>query len=443
MAREIKGAPVLGGRRRGRWCPELVGLEREGGRGGEHDELGAPPGARAGLLHPTYLDVEADEGQADAVRHADGRQEPDLGRRGPLVLDVADDLLGGLALVALPLHPLVQPGLLQGAVEEDEELDVAVEAGLGQRRQVAQHVVPLPAAHPVRVEAPVEPVQAVVGVDEEAQGGLGGPLPAATHQAAPGQLLQLHRHHGAGAVLLDVVLEALHSHGGTREGETERAADVGAAASRQAGWQAVGAGGGQLPSGRGSSSSCSSSSRSSCESWDVMEPQLRWVGGLFGGWAGCSCTVALQGGVVWISGGFMAAAAAMCCSHTAMAQGIRASAVAAAAAAPTAGGRKEGREERERAGGEGGERRKGKERKGGGRKGGSGTARRKPTHWPPRNRRDLARDVGAAHARLPTGRPGLQRRRRLSAPLRGHPREGWAGLAGPAPGYAALPLPCG
>lgn len=159
------------------------------------------------------LDVEADEGQADAVRHADGRQEPDLGRRGALVLDVADDLLRRLALVALALHPLVQPGLLQGAVEKDEELDVAVEAGLGQGRQVAQHVVPLPAAHPVRVEPAVEPVQAVVGVDEEAQRGLRGPLPPPPHQAAPRQLLQLDGHHGAGAVLLDVVLEALHSHG--------------------------------------------------------------------------------------------------------------------------------------------------------------------------------------------------------------------------------------
>lgn len=160
------------------------------------------------------LDVEADEGQSDAVGHADGRQEPDLGRRGPLVLDVADDLLGRLALIALALHPLVQPGLLQGPVEEDEELDVAVEAGLGQGRQVAQHVVPLAAAHPVRVEASVEAVQAVVRVDEEAQRGLGGPLAAAAHQAAPGQLLQLHRDHGARAVFLDVILEALDSHGG-------------------------------------------------------------------------------------------------------------------------------------------------------------------------------------------------------------------------------------
>lgn len=176
------------------------------------------------------LDVEADEGQADAVRHADGRQEPDLGRRGALVLDVADDLLRRLALVALALHPLVQPGLLQGAVEKDEELDVAVEAGLGQGRQVAQHVVPLPAAHPVRVEPAVEPVQAVVGVDEEAQRGLRGPLPPPPHQAAPRQLLQLDGHHGAGAVLLDVVLEALHSHG-----EHRATADVAVAAAIQRG----------------------------------------------------------------------------------------------------------------------------------------------------------------------------------------------------------------
>lgn len=160
------------------------------------------------------LDVEADEGEAYAVRHADGGQEPDLGRGGALVLQVADDLLRGLPLVALPLDPLVEPVLLQGPVEEDEELDVPVETGLGQGRQVAQHVVPLPAAHPVRVEAPVEPVEAVVGVDQEPQRGLGGPLAASADQAAPGQLLQLHRHHGARAVLLDVVLEALHAHDG-------------------------------------------------------------------------------------------------------------------------------------------------------------------------------------------------------------------------------------
>ncbi|XP_043374606.1 uncharacterized protein LOC122461009 [Dermochelys coriacea] len=233
--------------------------------------------------------LTADEGQADAVRHADGRQEPDFGRRGALVLDVADDLLRGLALVALALHPLVEPGLLQGPVEEDEELDVAVEAGLGQRRQVAQHVVPLPAAHPVRVEAAVEPVQAVVGVDEEAQRGLRGPLAAPAHEAAPGQFLQLHGHHGAGAVLLDVVLESLHSHGedglGAAAGERRPGGGVWVLAGR---WAVAGVAGGV----------------------GAVEP----VGALL-------LEVAVQGGVVWISWGLMAAAAAMCCSHRAMAQG--------------------------------------------------------------------------------------------------------------------------
>lgn len=156
------------------------------------------------------------------MRHADGRQEPDLGRRGALVLDMADDLLRRLALVALPLDPLVQPRLLERAVEEDEELDVAAEAGLGQRGQVAEHVVPLAAADPVGVEAAVEAVQAVVGVHQQAQRRVRGPLPPAAHQAAPGQLLQLHRHHGARAVLLDVVLEALHAHGGGGRGAAGR-----------------------------------------------------------------------------------------------------------------------------------------------------------------------------------------------------------------------------
>lgn len=212
------------------------------------------------------LDVEADEGQADAVRHADGRQEPDFGRRGALVLDVADDLLRGLALIALALHPLVEPGLLQGPVEEDEELDVAVEAGLGQRRQVAEHVVPLPAAHPVRIEAAVEPVQAVVGVDEEAQRGLRGPLAAPSHEAAPSQLLQLHGHHGAGAVLLDVVLESLHSHGEDRAGggggrAQARRRGLGAGRAMGCGWScgqggSGGAGGGAAAGGGLSGGSC-------------------------------------------------------------------------------------------------------------------------------------------------------------------------------------------
>lgn len=267
-------------------CHLGAGRERRGG--------GAGTPGRGGPRAPPHLDVEADEGQADAVRHADGRQEPDLGRRGALVLDVADDLLRRLALVALALHPLVQPGLLQGAVEEDEELDVPVEAGLGQGRQVAQHVVPLPAAHPVRVEAAVEPVQAVVGVDEEAQRGLGGPLAAPAHEAAPRQLLQLDGHYGAGAVLFDVVLESLHSHG-----EDRAAAAGGRAGARRRRRQQRGLGSGR-----------------------AARRRRRAGGGSGGaGWERWLPSVADQGGVVWISGGLMAAAAAMCCAHRAMARG--------------------------------------------------------------------------------------------------------------------------
>ncbi|TNN79693.1 hypothetical protein EYF80_010067 [Liparis tanakae] len=114
----------------------------------------------------TYPDAEPEERQPDAVSHAHGRKEPDLGRRGALVLDVADDLLGGLPLVHLPLDPLVKAAFLQGAIEAHQELNVAVEAGLGEGGQVAQHVVPLAPADPVRVEAPVEPVEAVLGVHQ-------------------------------------------------------------------------------------------------------------------------------------------------------------------------------------------------------------------------------------------------------------------------------------
>lgn len=138
---------------------------------------------------PTHPDVEPEERQADTVGHAHGGEEPDFGRRGALVLDVADDLLGGLPLVHLPLDPLVKAAFLQGAIEAHQELDVAVEAGLGEGGQVAQHVVPLAPTDPVRVEASVEPVQAVLGVHQQPERTLRGSLPPASDHAALGQLL--------------------------------------------------------------------------------------------------------------------------------------------------------------------------------------------------------------------------------------------------------------
>lgn len=161
------------------------------------------------LTHP---DAKPEERQSDAVRHAHGRQEPDFGRRGALVLDVANDLLGGLPLVHLSLDPLVKTAFLQGAIEADQELNVAVEAGLREGGQVAQHVVPLAPADPVGVEASVEPVETVLGVHQQSQRSLRGSLTTTSDHTPPGQLLKLHRHHSAGAVLFNVLLETLNTH---------------------------------------------------------------------------------------------------------------------------------------------------------------------------------------------------------------------------------------
>lgn len=68
-------------------------------------------------------------------------------------------------------------------------------------------------------------MQAVVSIGEKAQPGLRRLPP---HQTAPRQLLQIDGHHSTRAVLLRVVLGALHSHG---EHWVEAAAPVVAAQS--------------------------------------------------------------------------------------------------------------------------------------------------------------------------------------------------------------------
>lgn len=192
-------------------CSCLPGWEEEEAE--EGGLAGPPPVAVPGPgALDTHRDAEPEEGQTDAVGHADRGQEPDFGRRGALVLDVADDLLGCLPVVHLPLHPLMQTAFLQGAIEADQQLYVPAEAGLGQGGQVPQHVVPLPPADPVRVETSVQTVQAVLRVHQQPQRALGGSLPATSDQTPPGQLLELHRHHSAWAVLLDILLETLNSH---------------------------------------------------------------------------------------------------------------------------------------------------------------------------------------------------------------------------------------
>lgn len=165
--------------------------------------------------------MEPEQSQSDAVSHAHRRKEPDFGRRGALVLDVADDLLSGLPLVYLPLDPLVKTAFLQGAIEAHQELNVPVEAGLGECGKEVQHVAPLAPADPVRVETSVEPVQAVLGVYQQPQRTLRGSLPSTSDHTPPGQPLELHRYHSAGAVLLDVLLETLNPHVDLLYEETE------------------------------------------------------------------------------------------------------------------------------------------------------------------------------------------------------------------------------
>lgn len=144
--------------------------------------------------------------------HAHGRKKPNFRRWGPLVLEVADDLLNGLPVVHLSFDPLVEAAFLQGAIEAHQEFNVATEAGLRQGGQVAQHVVPLAPADPVGVEASVESVEAVLGVHQQSQPTLRGSQSASPDQTPPGQLLELHRHHSAGTVLFNELLETLNSH---------------------------------------------------------------------------------------------------------------------------------------------------------------------------------------------------------------------------------------
>lgn len=95
-------------------------------------------------------------------------QEPCPGRRGGLAADVVDYQLRRLSLALSSPRPLGPALLPQCAIEHHDQLQAAlVQAGLGQGGQVAQHGVPLPPAHPVRLVAAVQPLQAGVSVDED------------------------------------------------------------------------------------------------------------------------------------------------------------------------------------------------------------------------------------------------------------------------------------
>ena len=189
-------------------------------------------GSAAGPVGLTHPHPKTEHGEADTVAEAGRGQEPCPGRRGGLAADVVHDELGRLPLALGSPRPLGPALLAQGAVEDHDQLQAAlVQAGLRQGGQVAQHGVPLAPAHPVRLVAAVQPLQAGVRVDEDPGGrrrGRHGPWMVrvvvrvvvvmgglAAHGAA--ELQEVHRDRGPGAPLLQVLLETLHAHDGVVE----------------------------------------------------------------------------------------------------------------------------------------------------------------------------------------------------------------------------------
>lgn len=113
-----------------------------------------------------YPHSEAEHGEADTVAEAGRGQEPCPGRRGGLAADVVDYQLRRLSLALSSPRPLGPALLPQGAVENHDQLQATlVQAGLRQGGQVSQHGVPLASAHPVRLVAAVQALQAGISVD--------------------------------------------------------------------------------------------------------------------------------------------------------------------------------------------------------------------------------------------------------------------------------------
>lgn len=174
------------------------------------------------IAHPHS---EAEHGEAHAVAEAGRGQEPCPGGRGGLAADVVHYELRCLSLALSSPRPLGPALLPQGAVEHYDQLQAAlVQAGLGEGGQVAEHGVPLAAAHPVRLVAAVEALQAGVRVDEDPgrrRRGRHGPgmvwvvvVVRGLTARGTGELQEVHRDRGPGTPLLQILLETLYSHDG-------------------------------------------------------------------------------------------------------------------------------------------------------------------------------------------------------------------------------------
>lgn len=183
-------------------------------------------------MRRTHPHAEAEHGEADAVAEAGGRQEPGAWGRCAFAAHVVDDELRRLSVGLCSARPLGPALFAQRAIECHNELEAAlVQAGLRQRCQVAEHGVPLAAAHPVGLVSAVEALQARVCVHEDARRrrrrsgqrvwvmrmmvGMGMMVVVVVWRISvrsTAQFEEIYRNRGTRAPLLQILLKALHSH---------------------------------------------------------------------------------------------------------------------------------------------------------------------------------------------------------------------------------------
>lgn len=118
----------------------------------------------------THPHAESEHGEANTVAQAGRGQKPGTRRGRRLASDVVDDELCGLSLPLRPPRPLRPAILPKRAVKNHHQLQSAlVQTGLGERRQIAEHCIPLASTNPVGLVAPVEPLKARVCVNQNAR----------------------------------------------------------------------------------------------------------------------------------------------------------------------------------------------------------------------------------------------------------------------------------
>lgn len=153
-------------------------------------------------------------------------QEPGPRRGRGLASDVVDDELCGLSLPLRPSRPLRPAILPKCTVKNHHQLQSAlVQTGLGERRQIAEHCIPLASTDPVGLVSPVEPLKAGVCVDQNARwrgrrrqraGVMGMVVVVVVMWGLTAyrsrELEKIYWNCRPGAALLQILLKPLHSH---------------------------------------------------------------------------------------------------------------------------------------------------------------------------------------------------------------------------------------